>query len=130
MDTLNSVLLLAGGPRRLCCRTIRGRRGFCSCLLCLDQALGTAMRGLFNDKITGRVTDDDDDDYDDGDDDIVGIDDVDNDDHNGGADGDEHGVDNGGENCDTGCQNSGRSESKRGSDDTALTNSTGKKSCH
>ena len=80
------------------------------------------MRGLFNDKLTGRVTDDDD--YDDGDDDIVGIDDVDNDDHNGGVDGDDHGVDDGGENCDTGCQNSGRSKSKRGSDDTALTNST------
>ena len=59
MDTLNSVLLLAGGPGRLCCRTIRGRRGFCSCLFRLDQALGTAMRGLFNDKITGRVTGDD-----------------------------------------------------------------------
>ena len=79
------------------------------------------MRGLFNDKLTGRVTGDDD--YDDGDDDIVGIDDVDNDDHNGGADGGDHGVDDGGENSDTGCQNNGRSKSKCGSNDTASTNS-------
>ena len=81
------------------------------------------MRGLFNDEITGRVTDDDD--YDDGDDDIVDIDDVDKDDRNGGADGGDHGVDDSGENSDTGCQNNGRSKSKRGSNDTASTNSTG-----
>ena len=67
--------------------------------------------GTFNDEITRRVTGDDVHDDGKGDiDDIVDVDDVDND-HNAGADVGDHGVDDGGENSDTGWQNNGRSKS-------------------